>query len=509
MLRARASGRQSASAATRLELGSTTSPESFTSATPSYGRRAHRHDRQLPARVERLLGQPRHRLDLQRRADREHQPRASCASADARSIARSGSNSPNSTTSGFSDAPQSHRGTPRRRARASRPASTTRRTSRHEAVRIEPWTSIGSRARRGVQPVDVLRDHAGHAARAARARRSRGARRWAPCRRGSRSAGRRRTRSAPGRGARRRCGRPPSGRRSPTGRSSACGSRGCPDGTEMPAPVSTTTGPDDRISSARRSRAHWPLNSGARFSMNAAMPSRASSERERVHERRRARPPAPRRGRAACETRLICSTAIGAWPASLRAPGQRGVEQLVVLDDAVDEPVLVAPRRPRSGRRAVFISSALAGPTSRAQPLRAAEAGDDPEVDLGLAEGRRARGEPDVAGHRDLAAAAEREPVDGGDRRHRASAPTRARARGCARGARGRTRRPTVVNALMSAPAQNSAGFAEASTIARAPRATSVAPRRAPSAVDRRRARASSPAGCRATRPRRRRAGRA
>ena len=50
------------------------------------------------------------------------------------------------------------------------------------------------------------------------------------------------------------------------------------------------------------------------------------------------------------------------------------------------------------------------------QALRAAEAGDDPELDLGLAEDRRARGDAHVAGHRQLAAAAEGEAVDGGDR---------------------------------------------------------------------------------------------
>ena len=43
--------------------------------------------------------------------------------------------------------------------------------------------------------------------------------------------------------------------------------------------------------------------------------------------------------------------------------------------------------------------------------------GDDAEIDLGLAEARRGRGEAQVAGERHLAAAAEREAVDGGDRR--------------------------------------------------------------------------------------------
>ena len=107
----------------------------------------------------------------------------------------------------------------------------------------------------------------------------------------------------------------------------------------------------------------------------------------------------------------------------LAAPGQRGVEQLVVLDDAVHEPVL---ERLVGGDRVADACSSPApwpAPTSRAQPLGAAEAGDDPEVDLGLAERRRARRQAHVAGHRDLAAAAEGEPVDGGDRDDRRALP--------------------------------------------------------------------------------------
>ena len=73
---------------------------------------------------------------------------APVASADARSIAASSSSSPNSTTSGFSGRPQSHRGTPstasssRRRVSAS---DTRAPHARHEAVEIEPCTSITSR----------------------------------------------------------------------------------------------------------------------------------------------------------------------------------------------------------------------------------------------------------------------------------------------------------------------------------------------------------------------------
>ena len=59
------------------------------------------------------------------------------------------------------------------------------------------------------------------------------------------------------------------------------------------------------------------------------------------------------------------------------------------------------------------------------ESLRAAPAGDDAEVDLRLAESRLARCVADVAAERELAAAAEREAVDRGDRRlrHRLEQP--------------------------------------------------------------------------------------
>ena len=56
-----------------------------------------------------------------------------------------------------------------------------------------------------------------------------------------------------------------------------------------------------------------------------------------------------------------------------------------------------------------FISSALLGTDEAGQPLRAAEAGDDPQLHLGLAEDGRLGGDPHVAGHRQLAATAERQ----------------------------------------------------------------------------------------------------
>ena len=145
----------------------------------------------------------------------------------------------------------------------------------------------------------------------------------------------------------------------------------------------------------------------------------------------------------------------------LARPGQRGVEQLVVGHDAVDEPELV---RLLGGDRVAgrVHLQRLGRADEPREPLRAAEAGDDPEVDLGLPERGGERGEPDVAGHRQLAAAAEREAVDGGDR-HRPRALHRAQQRvHRGRSAPGRPPRPSAVNDLMSAPAQNSAGFGEA-----------------------------------------------
>ena len=152
-----------------------------------------------------------------------------------------------------------------------------------------------------------------------------------------------------------------------------------------------------------------------------------------------------------------------------------------------------------------FISSAFAGPTSRGSRWVPPKPGMIPRLISGWPKEAESAGDPEVARHRDLAAAAEGEPVDRGDRHHRRALPLAPQRPGSPRGARGPTSASHCVNALMSAPAQNSAGFAEASTIARAPRRHQRAPGLA-QPRDRRRARASSPAGCRARRPRRRRA---
>ena len=61
-------------------------------------------------------------------------------------------------------------------------------------------------------------------------------------------------------------------------------------------------------------------------------------------------------------------------------------------------------------------SAALYGPIAQ-QALRAAHAGDDAEVDLGLTESRGVGGEDDIAHHGELASAAEGVSRDGGDHR--------------------------------------------------------------------------------------------
>ena len=164
--------------------------------------------------------------------------------------------------------------------------------------------------------------------------------------------------------------------------------------------------------------------------------------------------------------RLIAADRQRRLAAELARPRARHVVQLVVGHDAVDEADLVGlvggdrvagevelqrPRRPDEPRQA----------------LRAAEAGDDAEVDLGLAEARRLRGDPHVAAHRQLAAAAVGHRVDRGDRDRRRSAPSGAAARARRRAAPRRSCASSFVNALMSAPAHHSIGFAEAMISAR------------------------------------------
>src|SRR5215213_3776975 len=85
-------------------------------------------------------------------------------------------------------------------------------------------------------------------------------------------------------------------------------------------------------------------------------------------------------------------------------------------DDEVDEAEVVGVLRVDHVAREDQLHRLTLADESR-QALGAAAAGDDAEVDLGLAEARRLAGDADVAGEGQLAAAAEAEAVDHGDDR--------------------------------------------------------------------------------------------
>ena len=150
--------------------------------------------------------------------------------------------------------------------------------------------------------------------------------------------------------------------------------------------------------------------------MNAVRPSFASSLANRPPNwsasrrgSRRGRPAARRSSRA-----FAAASASGLFDASRRAVSS-------ALSSTGSCTPLTRPRASASSAsttRPVRISSfAKPRPHSAREPLRPAPAGDDPEVDLRLAELRARRRVADVARERELAAAAEREAVDRGDRR--------------------------------------------------------------------------------------------
>ena len=96
-----------------------------------------------------------------------------------------------------------------------------------------------------------------------------------------------------------------------------------------------------------------------------------------------------------------------------------------------------------------------ADPDAAGEALRAAEAGDDAEVHLGLAELRLVARVDEVAREGELAPSAEREAVHGGEDRE--GAPTRSRSpRACPRSANVRASAAVIsLIAAMSAPAAN------------------------------------------------------
>ena len=116
-------------------------------------------------------------------------------------------------------------------------------------------------------------------------------------------------------------------------------------------------------------------------------------------------------------------------------------------------------------------------PDAAREPLGAAEAGDDPEVHLGLAEPGLLARVDEVAGERELAAAAEREAVHRGDGRDRQRARA-ARGTPCARLREARAPRPGAIADIsaMSAPATNAFSPAPVRTSARIAGSASSSP---------------------------------
>ena len=95
---------------------------------------------------------------------------------------------------------------------------------------------------------------------------------------------------------------------------------------------------------------------------------------------------------------------------------RRRRHQLITRDDPLDEAPVV--RGLRADEVAAEIEQVgAAEPDEPRQPLRAAAAGDEPELDLGLAQLRVVGADPHVAAHRELESAAEAEAVDRGDER--------------------------------------------------------------------------------------------
>ena len=174
------------------------------------------------------------------------------------------------------------------------------------------------------------------------------------------------------------------------------------------------------------------------------------------------------------ETRLISRTASGACPANLRAHASAvsssswsGTSRFASPSSKASSARIGSPRQVHLQR--------LGAADQAWEPLRAAETGDDPEVDLGLPEGGRLPRDAEVAAHRELAPAAECAGVDGGDRDDLTALHRAQEAVHLVEQRSRRRRRPSSVNALMSAPAQNSIGLADANTTARtSPSSTTV-----------------------------------
>ena len=214
--------------------------------------------------------------------------------------------------------------------------------------------------------------------------------------------------------------------------------------------------------------ASLPLNSGLRFSRKALMPSVWSSARERQaeqvaldaltrHDVRVGRG-VHRRLAVAHRQRALAGQLLG----QLHGLGHELVLGIHGLDEPDAQRLLGADV---TARQHEVLGPAVADVARQA--LRAAEARRDAEVDLGLAELGVLRGQADVAGQRQLAAAAEGEAVDGGDPGLRRRLDGRSSRPGPARAKRRACSAVRSFISAMSAPATNDLSPPPVSTTAR------------------------------------------
>ena len=159
-----------------------------------------------------------------------------------------------------------------------------------------------------------------------------------------------------------------------------------------------------------------PVNRGSRFSMKAATPSRPSSLRRqrRKASASRRRPSSSERSRVVRASSRIIATACGDPAAKPAATEVAAATSSSRRHDLLDEAPGVR-RRGVDGVAPEIEKVRASGADEPRQPLRAAAARDQAELDLGLAELRVVGADPDVAAHRELEAAAEAVAVDRGD----------------------------------------------------------------------------------------------
>ena len=143
----------------------------------------------------------------------------------------------------------------------------------------------------------------------------------------------------------------------------------------------------ERLGAGRGLRAYLPCHFGVRLPRKALIPSLPSSERKAVGE-------ALLLGLdSVVEVALVGDLLDlldrdGSLTGQAAGPHQRRVEQLVVWDHAVGEPVLERVDA-RDGVADQVHLQRLRRADELGQALRPAEAGDDPELDLRLTEDRR------------------------------------------------------------------------------------------------------------------------